>query len=773
MKIPYRGLEITLDIEQIAQALSFELTGELNDHVHAVVKCLADGEDCSALLAEQLSENSSICVSDENKVIFYGYLLHAHAQVEKGKWVVELEYVSATYELDIRKRQRVFYRQDDLYADVVGRIGSLYPDIQIKDEIAGARKTPGVLLQYEETDWAFLKRLASHFASCLTPDAADSSGRFYFGLPRIDNDVALRKIDYAVVQDTDRYYHHSDIMKQEHTGWRIVTDKMLQLGEALTLNGTASVVSAVHMYEENGSLRREYTLRRKNGIYTEKGINYEILGLSLPATVTDRRKNEVQVTFDINAPYESEQPSNYFVYGIESSSFYCMPEIGSRVHIYFPGRNEAEAIAVHALNVGDGADRKPSEKRFSAPSGAAMELTPSQYKFASDTAGASILTLGVDGNIVLTGTKILLDAGKSISIGEGGEQPTPEIVFAAKTEQSVKAAGGAGSLTLESDAILDAAKVTLKAESGDRSSEAAAVRAELEAGDEKLLADYNDRPEREQKEEQKEQQEQQETIGSDAIGEAALADDRNPVEVKVGIGFDKDTDPFSFGNRYYNTNTGSEESSQDQEIKAAQYGVKPILDAKIKSEGSYYTKKVSESNENAEGAAKFLAGEVYGELYAGLSQVEGDKTIIRPGVGAAAGVGGSAVDLDGTYYLAGKDNHMLNGSIGGEVKVLSGEAKIDIGVGFDQSNKFKAGISGKAGIYLVEGEASLGGSLLGVDGKVKVTGQVGAGFELTGGFIDGKLKVKVGAVALIGGSVEIELDFSHVGETIMGWWEDG
>ena len=99
--------------------------------------------------------------------------------------------------------------------------------------------------------------------------------------------------------------------------------------------------------------------------------------------------------------------------------------------------------------------------------------------------------------------------------------------------------------------------------------------------------------------------------------------------------------------------------------------------------------------------------------------------------------------------------------------------KIDIGVGFDQSNKFKAGISGKAGIYLVEGEASLGGSLLGVDGKVKVTGQVGAGFELTGGFIDGKLKVKVGAVALIGGSVEIELDFSHVGETIMGWWEDG
>lgn len=81
MKIPYRGLEITLDIEQIAQALSFELTGELNDHVYATVKCLADGEDCSALLAEQLSENSSIR-DGVAAVAFYSILFrlgHHHA----------------------------------------------------------------------------------------------------------------------------------------------------------------------------------------------------------------------------------------------------------------------------------------------------------------------------------------------------------------------------------------------------------------------------------------------------------------------------------------------------------------------------------------------------------------------------------------------------------------------------------------------------------------------------------------------------------------------
>ncbi len=770
MKIPYRGLEITLDIEQIAQALSFELTGELNDHVYATVKCLADGEDCSALLAEQLSENSSICVSDENKVIFYGYLLHAHAQVEKGKWVVELEYVSATYELDIRKRQRVFYRQDDLYADVVGRIGSLYPDIQIKDEIAGARKTPGVLLQYEETDWAFLKRLASHFASCLTPDAADSSGRFYFGLPRIDNDVALRKIDYAVVQDTDRYYHHSDIMKQEHTGWRIVTDKMLQLGEALTLNGTASVVSAVHMYEENGSLRREYTLRRKNGIYTEKGINYEILGLSLPATVTDRRKNEVQVTFDINAPYESEQPSNYFVYGIESSSFYCMPEIGSRVHIYFPGRNEAEAIAVHALNVGDGADRKPSEKKFSAPSGAAMELTPSQYKFASDTAGASILTLGVDGNIVLTGTKILLDAGKSISIGEGGEQPTPEIVFAAKTEQSVKAAGGAGSLTLESDAILDAAKVTLKAESGDRSSEAAAVRAELEAGDEKLLADYNGRQE-------------DTTQNGGNTGSSDQKDKTGAFEPEVEwqfANFDlyNPEVPFvTFQDRtlakpkYYNRTPGWTDEQEDQAIDDAQPDFAKNVGVSWTAEATYEKGEVPEDYKHVSG--EMTVGNAYATAgaYAGVVDVKDGKCVFKPGVGASVGVGAVLMDSEVEFSVLPNDQEYFNITGGVGVTALKAAAEAEIGIGYNEEGKFAVGGSAEAGVYLIEGEAEAGVTLLGVDASVKASGKVGFGAEAEFGYKDGKIKAKVGLVALIGGSVEFEIDIGDCVDMVSGWFE--
>ena len=128
--------------------------------------------------------------------------------------------------------------------------------------------------------------------------------------------------------------------------------------------------------------------------------------MSIPATVKERSGNRVRVHFDIDPVYKECDQMKYFTYAIESSSIYCMPEVGSQVHIYVPEHDEQSAVAVHAVRgagVAAGGGQSPEKKRFSDPSGNAMDMTPNNLDFAPDGSGATVLHLDSGGYMALTG----------------------------------------------------------------------------------------------------------------------------------------------------------------------------------------------------------------------------------------------------------------------------------------------------------------------------------------------------------------------------------
>ena len=94
----------------------------------------------------------------------------------------------------------------------------------IIDRISGGVAIPEMLLQYEESDWVFLRRLCSHFGGYLMTDAADSRGRVYFGTPDNRYGTELEKQDYVLVKDLLHYarvLEPEGILSQEVTGWKI------------------------------------------------------------------------------------------------------------------------------------------------------------------------------------------------------------------------------------------------------------------------------------------------------------------------------------------------------------------------------------------------------------------------------------------------------------------------------------------------------------------------------------------------------------------------
>ena len=70
--------------------------------------------------------------------------------------------------------------------DVARKVLSDYEQADIKDEITQNALIPELLLQYEESDWVFLRRLASHFGTYLIADCRDTCGKVYFGIPHMN-----------------------------------------------------------------------------------------------------------------------------------------------------------------------------------------------------------------------------------------------------------------------------------------------------------------------------------------------------------------------------------------------------------------------------------------------------------------------------------------------------------------------------------------------------------------------------------------------------------
>ena len=79
-------------------------------------------------------------------------------------------WTSFTAKLDIAERSRAYTGDSMQYTDIISAIASKNEGMFCKEN-SGKEKIPGFILQYKETDWQFLKRLAGKNSCVLIPDS--------------------------------------------------------------------------------------------------------------------------------------------------------------------------------------------------------------------------------------------------------------------------------------------------------------------------------------------------------------------------------------------------------------------------------------------------------------------------------------------------------------------------------------------------------------------------------------------------------------------------
>ncbi|MDE7249747.1 MAG: hypothetical protein K2N82_07645 [Lachnospiraceae bacterium] len=337
MMLTYHNLDISIKTEGILCIDSLHIVQKLNEHGRAMVKAVVS-EEKAVEMVEQAENVLSIRISrrDEKKqTIFCGKIEQIRAEKESGLFFLYMDFTGYTREWDLTDKSQSFCKGNDTYEQVITKALSEYPKAQIRDEASQGAKIPGLLMQYEETDWTFLKRLASHFATFVLADNTAEYGKAYFGIPHMDHGTVLGEEEYTLLKGKESYERLTDtgdIMPQEMMRWRLSSRRHMQLGEQVMLGHIETVVTAVDIRTSQEDLVFEYELSRRKGILTGRKTNPKIYGMSIPATVKERAGNQVRVQQDIDPAYEPSSDLKWFTYAIETSNFYCMPEEGSRVH---------------------------------------------------------------------------------------------------------------------------------------------------------------------------------------------------------------------------------------------------------------------------------------------------------------------------------------------------------------------------------------------------------------------------------------------------------
>ncbi|MDE7271760.1 MAG: hypothetical protein K2N95_01695, partial [Lachnospiraceae bacterium] len=443
MEITYQGLRIRLPFDGVIGVESFSMDASFNEHVSVELVLLAEEEKIETDV-HGIADGDSIEVY-EDSISFAGKITDTWMQKERGMCYLGIRALSYTMEWALAPVSQSFLNLDATYNEVIKKVLENQPGAEVIDSATQGAVIPDFLLQYEESDWEFLIRLASHFGTFLIPDCCAAHGRAYFGLPDLGEETQLDGEDYQQIKDMDQQYRIGDsvgLLPQENIRWEIITGHSFRLAQKVSFQGISAVVTRIRWRTMKGELVRSYELSRRKGILCAQKKNPHIFGMSIPATVKERAGNCVRVHFHIDPVYDSAPNIKYFPYAIESSFIYCMPEVGSQVHIYFPGDDESSAVAVHAIRMsapagggagaGAGYAQEPDNKSVSNVNGAELLLTPGSAGIYADQEESAYIVLDTAGNAGIVGKNIEISTQGNIFLGEpadeGGE-PSRQAVF--------------------------------------------------------------------------------------------------------------------------------------------------------------------------------------------------------------------------------------------------------------------------------------------------------------------------------------------------------
>lgn len=348
---------------EVEKLMDIKMEHKVNEHSTLYIKALLSEEikDNYVKKCRQGSDVSlSIKNSEKDSVLFCGMVKDIEVNVVKGSYYMELHAVSHSYLLDVEKKSRTFQDKQNTYDWLGNQIMESYEEAMIMDMASQGSELGKLIVQYQETDWEFLKRLASHFNTGIVNDVHYPKIRCYFGIPN-NKTHTIEAFHYRVKQDIGKFLKLSQngingIMECDFVYYEIESEEPANIGDTVNFQNQKLYVCQVNAFIDRGVFLFHLTLTTKNGMSQLFQMHNKIVGVSLNGKIDEIENDRVKVSLQIdNEANHTPGKQCFFPYSTiysskDGSGWYCMPETGDSVRIYFPDGIEEHSYAISSVH---------------------------------------------------------------------------------------------------------------------------------------------------------------------------------------------------------------------------------------------------------------------------------------------------------------------------------------------------------------------------------------------------------------------------------------
>ena len=421
--LDYTGLRLTgaLRIEHLG---SISLHVGVNDHGWAVVEGEA-GEDALEQLQGAVAGREQIIMArDESGVeqpLFAGIIRTADLVTYGGYNRFRIELQTGTIQMDQVKRSRSFQDVGQTYSQVAQRVASEYEDGAVIPTV-GLDKPLGIpVIQYRETDWAFMKRLASWCGGVVVPESHYSYPRLWFGFPERAFTCSFPE-DCYTVGISQRYFElggaAAGYRRADFLYYDVPSSQMCDLGWYTVFKGQEFLICEKWAKLERGELTFTYRLGKPGLGWGRKEYNEKISGMTILGEVLSTERETVRLKLDIDEGWAPGGPYAYTWRPETGNMMYCMPQAGTRVSLYFPNYDEQAAMAANCVRTNGSSCARmsdPSKRSFVTEHGKEMNLYPEELSFIGGANG-TVKLKDETGITLSTDKKITIVAQGTVSI---------------------------------------------------------------------------------------------------------------------------------------------------------------------------------------------------------------------------------------------------------------------------------------------------------------------------------------------------------------------
>lgn len=405
----------------------------LNEHGVITIKGIVSQKNAEEYQMLALDETWVIVkLIDENggeQIFFNGILTEMHIEKEGRVNTLTFTVKTGSYLLDsachIRTYQKESYTYDEMLRDCLSPDSGEYIMLDKEGETVG-----NFFVQYKESDWEFIKRLAAYAKTVLIPEDVVAGRKVYFGYRSLAQTESIETDSYKIIQNYGGYKKRKaempDIAEEDTLVYEISSREIYGLGHPVIFQGRELVIGKIVSRLVGHELIHTYTLHSKSWGYRGVNTNAKIAGISLMAHVTgvDKTKVSVQIAEDENQDHSGYRWFDFAtVYSSpDGTGWYCMPENGDEVRMVFPDQCEKNAYVVSCVHVTDAGRKNPNEKSWENKQQKEILFTPNALIMRNNN-GMSIEILDNEGIKIISNKKIMLQADDNICINsESGVQ---------------------------------------------------------------------------------------------------------------------------------------------------------------------------------------------------------------------------------------------------------------------------------------------------------------------------------------------------------------